>query len=327
MKSAACPPISSQNKSCGIERAILGREASCGVELYNSGTSTACGTNRVEFWSNWGEDCPANYEFFHGTTLSVIAGLPEFRVTRDGWKVYTQSRYPCYGDVPQTCRHRDFGIEKYNECAVATIYKSCVIGYEICRHVTHGIEKYNSCQDASFGVNYKSCQLPDINSQKATVESIFNQLKLFKLSSDSLISAALNSPSKLVLASVRVTLNNTLISIDDRLNEIDYAANINSTAEEVHILAERHFALIETRSQVIVSIGDIEACLNAEKGTCTVNYASVVSTLQTNMTLLNEQLKEIKTFLASEFDRLQGQEEDLRIKIQEFLANDIFKGV
>ncbi len=95
MKSAACPPISSQNKSCGIERAILGREASCGVELYNSGTSTACGTNRVEFWSNWGEDCPANYEFFHGTTLSVIAGLPEFRVTRDGWKVYTQSRYPC----------------------------------------------------------------------------------------------------------------------------------------------------------------------------------------------------------------------------------------
>lgn len=174
-------------------------------------------------------------------------------------------------------------------------------------------------------MNYKSCQLPDINSQKVTVESIFNQLKLFKLSSDSLISAALNSPSKLVLASVRSTLLNTLNSIFQRISdyEVSHGGNVDSTAEGVE---ESFVALLETRSQVIGSIAEIEECLDAEKDTCTVNYASVVSTLQTNMTLLNEQLKEIKTFLASEFDRLQGQEEYLRIKIQELLSNEAFKG-
>jgi hypothetical protein len=325
-RSASCTPIVSQDPSCGVAREIMERQPQCGVEVAKQGTSFTCGSSEEEFWSEWGSGCDNGW--LHGA-VGVVNGMgqSETRVTREGLRVFSQDRQRCKGSKPSTCRHESFGVELFRECSVGQVFNSCVVAYEACRHPSHGVESYQTCQDISFGINYNTCSIPDVDVQKEALVSIETQINTYLLAINTILNSALAPKTKTLLGTIMATLQQSLATVDQNLTGNNARIAATADAAEVADLNIKMTQLTNSKAQIEASLLNVSNCLFGKIPACVDSYDGVIAELQLQLDSQLIKLKEIKAYLVAQDLALAGNEDALRAKIAELLALKIFEGV
>ena len=322
--SGACSPIQAQDSRCPVAEYHRGKGAHCGVASFKNGTGFQCGSDPHEFWSDWGDSCP-DTTLFNGTVGVVSIGSidTEVRIHRSGFKVTTQTRHKCRGQMPKSCRHQDFGVEAYNECNLGPkSFQVCTVGYETCRHPNHGEEarSYPTCQHEAFGTTPNTCTIPDLVAQKEEIERFSNELTSYLLAIEGVKSTAV--PILPTLTAARTMLEVTLSYLLE--NEAETAAEIivNST----DALQDK---LVETRSSIISVKDTIEKIRTCETGSdvCDLSGSTVTSLLEIQVSRIRANLVLIRQFLINEDSRWAGAAESFRTQIREILESPQMKSL
>ena len=176
-ESEFCPPRDykwGKGPVCGVELYKLGRSAACGVVKYKEKQDLLCGVHKDYLEQGYDpgfRNCWVGRENV-SPVASTDKGLWDKFFPAADWDCPRDSRYIagqsicqnkhsghwyiiCKGDVANTCRRSEFGIEEYQQCRApghgVETYLPCrdksfgVETYLSCRHEAHGVDKYNSC--------------------------------------------------------------------------------------------------------------------------------------------------------------------------------------
>jgi hypothetical protein len=321
--SANCAEITASDSRCSPKEYNVGRGAACGVERYKQGTAFECGADNHEFWSGWGDSCPGstvvNGSLGPVTIPKIIGFDKEVRVHRSGWKVSTQTRERCRGQKPRTCRHAKFGVEVYKQCNMGVkSYNTCVVGYDYCRHSAHGEESrvYPTCQHESFGVNYNSCSIPDIENQSAEISRFEAELKSYKVAVESLKSGIV--PSLQILELSKQALNQNIFALQESVRDLSSQLN-PETSQDAKAFIEMKIG--DANASITLSqeaISRIDLCISGN-GTCDFATEVAVKSIEAQIQNVHANLILIRDHLTSEYNRLAGVAEDIRSQIQELL--------
>ncbi len=326
-KSQNCNAITATDSRCGPKDYNIGRGAACGVERHKQGTAFECGSDNYEFWSDWGHSCPGstvvNGSLGPVTIPKVVSFDKEVRVHRSGWKVTTQTRERCRGQQPRTCRHSKFGVELYKECRIGVkSFNTCVVDYESCRHPSHGEESrtYPTCQHESFGVNYHTCYVPDIEMQKAEILRFEGELSAYNLAIDSLRSGSLPVVQTLELS--KQALNQSLFILQESLRSLNSQLAPDLLPENRSFIEMQIADLNANIELTQKTINQIDQCISGN-GTCDFAKEVAVGSLEAQIQNVKQSLTRIREYLIAEDARLTGVAEDIRAQIQELLKSTV----
>lgn len=323
--SSNCNAITASDSRCSPKEYNVGRGEACGVERYKSGKgSKECGSNEQEYWTEW---CPNKSGCRVPVLDAVLVCYDEFKEKNFGplvgIKLYSQK---CKKITSKTCRHAKFGVELYKQCNIGVkSYNTCIVGYEYCRHPSHGEESrtYPSCQHESFGVNYNSCSVPDIENQKAEILRFEAELNSYKMAIDSLKSGSLPALQTLELS--KQALNQNIFALQESLRFL----NTQLTPEllpEARSFVEMQIA--DVNANLINSqntISQINLCM-AGNGTCDFAKDVAVKSIESQIENVRASLVKVREHLESEYSRLAGVAEEIRAQIEELLKFSAFSG-
>lgn len=329
-KSSNCNAITATDSRCGPKEYNVGRGAACGVERYKQGTAFECGSDSHEFWSGWGDSCPGstvvNGSLGPITIPKVVSFDKEVRVHRSGWKVSTQTRERCRGQKPRTCRHAKFGVELYKQCNIGVkSFNTCVVVYESCRHSSHGEESrtYPSCQHESFGINYNSCSIPDIENQRAEILRFESELNSYKIAVDSLKSESLPVLKTLELS--KQALNHNIFALQEALSALNNQLTPEMPPEARSFVEMQIVDVNYNLKNSQNTVAQIDLCISGN-GICDFSKDLAVKSIESQIEAVRASLVKIKEYLESEDKRLAGVADDIRVQIEELLKMSALNG-
>jgi hypothetical protein len=340
-RSAACTPVRASDSRCPVASQTVARHPSCGVERYSRGTDSVCGLETASYEptpdqnSNKERACEKTLVTLRGGQ-TVVLDLSAVDLIGQEYKTYGSGRgfnagyldkYRCNYQKVKECEHPNFGIASYKECVIGTTYQECTVGYEACRHPSHGVESYQTCQDISFGINYNTCSIPDVDVQKEALVSIETQINTYLLAINTVLRASMAPRTKDLMGSILTTLQDSLATVDQSLTDNKARLALTADAAEAAELNVKFAQLSSTKVQIEASLVDVSNCIFGKVPACINTYENVTNELQLQLDSLLIKLKEIKAYLVAQDLALAGKEETLRAKITELLASKIFEGV
>lgn len=323
--SGACNPIQAQDSRCPVAEYYRGRSAECGAEVYRTGTAEVCGTEKFEFWSGWGKECPPTHTFLDlvltHVSFQIFAGNVEFRITFSG----VDKRVRCTGMKPKSCRHPQFGVEVYQECNLGVKnYQSCTVGYETCRHPNHGEESrvYPGCRHESFGITPNTCTVPDLAGQSQSIEQFVNEISAYKFILSSIRTAGQSFKS--TMTSTLMVIESTIEKLSFREAELTKQLNSRNSRTKTETLQKMLAETQENLADLRATADKLNQCSNTES-ICDLDPDSISSTFENQLRRAQIDLGIIRSFLQSEADRWKSISESMHLQIIELLNSPQLK--